>query len=159
MGSGKSTIGSRVAAALSLPFLDNDEMLERLTGHSAADLAARDGVDALHRAEAGVLLDALRSPPPSVIAAAASTIANREVRDSLRDHTVVWLRASPATLAARLPDSRGRPFSDQNPTRLVAEQSRARDAWFEAVANCTFETDKYDINRVIAQVLACLQGT
>ncbi len=159
MGSGKSTIGTRVAAALSLQFLDNDELLERRTGHSAADLAARDGVDALHRAEAGVLLDALRSAPPSVIAAAASTITDGEVRDRLRDQTVIWLRADPSTLVGRLPESPTRPFSDQDPTRLVAEQSRVRDAWFEDVADTTFDTDKSDINGVVARVLEYLEET
>jgi shikimate kinase len=156
MGSGKSTIGRRVAAALGLPFLDNDEMLERATGHSAAELAVRDGVDSLHRAEAAVLLDALRAAGRAVIAAAASTITVPAVRDALREETVVWLRADPATLVARLPGSDVRPFADEDPARLVQEQSRERDSRFREVADVIHETDKTDIEGVVERVLSDL---
>ena len=114
MGSGKSTIGRRVAAALSRPFVDNDARLEQRSGVTAAVVSERDGVAELHRIEADVLLDALASQEPSVIAAAASTIEDARVRDALRDARVVWLRADPAVLAARLP-SVTRPFGRARP--------------------------------------------
>ena len=157
MGSGKSTIGRRVAGALGRPFLDNDELLERSTGHTAAEIAASDGIDALHRAEADVLLAALRTPGPAVIAAAASTITVDEVCRALRDATVVWLRAAPDALAARLPGSSTRPFAGADPARLVREQSKQRDARFAAAADIVAETDKSDINALVATVLQRLE--
>jgi len=157
MGSGKSTIGKRVAAALDLPFLDNDEMLERATGSSAAALAARDGIDALHRAEAEVVLDALRATRPAVIAAAASTITDADVRRALRDVTVVWLRAEPEVLAGRLPGTSTRPFAGADPARLVQEQSERRDPLFAAAADQAVATDISDVNAVVASVLRGLR--
>ena len=157
MGSGKSTIGARVATALGAPFLDNDALLEQHTGHTAADLAATDGIDALHRAEAEVLLAALRAPGPAVIAAAASTITAAEVRDALRVATVVWLRAAPDVLAGRLPESPTRPFAGADPARLVRTQSERRDNLFAEAADIVVETDKSDINAVVARVLDLLR--
>ena len=153
MGAGKSTIGRRVADALGRPFLDNDELLERSTGHTAAELAATEGIDALHRAEADVLLEALRTPGPAVIAAAASTITVEAVRHALREVTVVWLRAAPEALAARLPGSPTRPFGGADLQRLVREQSEQRDARFAAAADIVEETDKSDMNALVATVL------
>ena len=142
MGSGKSTIGRRVAAALGRPFLDNDALLEAAVGRSAADLERRGGIDAVHRVEAEVLLDALARDDAAVIAAAASTIEVAAVRAALADRAwVVRLRAAPDTLVARFPESSDRPLGRVDPSRLVADQSRRRDPLFAEIADATFETD------------------
>jgi shikimate kinase len=155
MGSGKTTVGMRVAAGLDRPFLDNDDALLRTTGASATELVARVGVDALHRAEAAIVLDALHRADPSVIAAAASTITDRSVRKALSsDAWVVWLHADPRSLVARLPESADRPFRDQDPVRLVAEQSYQRDRLFADVADITVETGDARIDDVVSRVLA-----
>ena len=155
MGAGKTTIGTRVAAALGRPFVDNDDALERATGSTAADLAVRLGIDALHEAEAAIVLDALRSPEMSVIACAASTITNVSVRDLLRERAwVVWLRAGHETLVARMPASAARPFGREDPGRLVRDQSRARDALFAAVADATFATDTTTVDHVVPRVVS-----
>lgn len=155
MGSGKTTIGTRVAGALGRPFADNDDLLRRATGASAKEIAANDGVGALHRAEAAILLEALRGADASVIAAAASTITDARVRSALASTAwVAWLRADPATLAARLPGSATRPFLDHDPARLVSAQSHERDGLFAEVADVTIDTTGGDVDEAVARVLA-----
>jgi shikimate kinase len=155
MGSGKTTVGVRVAAALSRPFVDNDALLERVAGATAAEIAARDGIEALHRLESATLLEALRSLEPSVIAAAASAVTDAAVRGALAGTAwVVWLRADPAALAARLPGSATRPFRDEDPVRLVASQSRERDALFAEIADLTVDTGGADVHTAVARVVA-----
>jgi len=158
MGSGKTTIGRRVASALGRAFVDNDELLERATGSTAAEIAARDGVDALHRVEATTLLDALDARPEAVIAAAASTIEVPAVRSALRNRAwVAWLRADPATLAARMPGSPTRPFAAADPARIVAEQARRRDGRFAKVADAEFPTDRARPDQVVSEVMAAVR--
>jgi shikimate kinase len=140
MGTGKSTIGRPLAAALGRRFVDNDDALEARVGMSAAQLAERDGIDALHDLEATLLLEALAAPDGAVIAAAASTIERADVRAALAENAfVVLLRADPAVLARRLPSST-RPFEDRDPADVVAEQARTRDALFAETADVTIET-------------------
>jgi shikimate kinase len=159
MGTGKSTIGTRLAAARGQAFVDNDRSVERQTGLTAAQLAARDGIDALHAAEADVLLAALREPDGAVIAAAASTIVAAEVRAALaRDAFVVWLRADPATLAARLPQSPTRPYAAEDPTRLVSEQSRVRDPLFAQAADVTVDTASASPDQAVTTILSALEA-
>ena len=62
MGSGKSTVAAALAAALGVPLRDSDADIERDTGLTGRDIAARDGIDALHALEARHLLDALGRP-------------------------------------------------------------------------------------------------
>jgi shikimate kinase len=143
MGSGKTTIGIALAASLGLRFVDNDAQLFARTGVTAADLAAQEGIDALHAAERESVLDALAAPDASVIAAAASTITDSDVRRALqRDAFVVWLRAAPAALAERIAQPASRPFAAEAPARLVARQGRERDPLFEGVADLVVSSDR-----------------
>jgi shikimate kinase len=159
MGTGKTTIGRRVAAALGRAFVDNDELLERTTGSTAAELAARDGAVALHRVEATIVLDALHADAPAVIAAAASTVEDAVVRSTLRDRAwVAWLRADPATLVARMPGSSARPFGEADRDRLVAEQAQRRDARFAEVADGEFLTDRAHPDQVLSEVLGAIRA-
>jgi shikimate kinase len=157
MGSGKTTIGVPLALALGRPFVDNDAQLLARTGSTAADLAARAGIDALHAAEAEALLSALAQSTPAVIAAAASTIVDAGVRHALgRAAFVVWVRASPNTLAARLARPSERPFAHVDPATLVAEQGRERDPRFEEVADLAVESDASPADVVVAGILRAL---
>jgi shikimate kinase len=160
MGAGKTTIGAPLAAALDRPFVDNDEQLQARTGTTAAELAARSGIDALHAAEAEALISALAAPVPAVIAAAASTITDAAVRRALeRDAFVVWVHASPGTLAARLPTSSTRPFAHVDPARLVADQARERDPLFAEVSDLAVESDAATAQVVVAEILRALPET
>ena len=50
-GSGKSTIGRRLAKALGLTLLDTDAAIEERTGRSIAEIFAADGEAAFRRIE------------------------------------------------------------------------------------------------------------
>jgi shikimate kinase len=159
MGSGKTTIGVPLAATLRRPFVDNDAQLLARTGSTAAELAAREGVDALHEAEAEAVRDALDASEPSVIAAAASSITDPAVRSALRrDAFVVWLRANSDALAARLRGSSTRPFATEEPAHLVARQALERDPLFEQVADLAVESDRSPPAAIVAQLLEKLPG-
>jgi shikimate kinase len=157
MGSGKTTIGLPLAAALGRPFVDNDAQLLERTGSTAAAIGAQDGIDALHDAEARALLAALRSPTAAVIAAAASTITVAEVRELLGHTTfVVWLRAAPEVLAERMPRSVTRPFAAEDPARVVARQAGERDPLFAEVADISLASDRSEPAAVVSEILAKL---
>ena len=134
MGSGKTTVGRLVAVRLGRPFLDNDDELGRRTGVTARELTARDGLDALHRAEAETLTAMLDRPAPSVIGAAASVVESPLMRDLLRQHFVVWLDAAPEVLAARAAAGTHRPDLP------AAELRAARAALYEQVSALRVDT-------------------
>lgn len=141
MGSGKTTVGVPLAEALGVPYLDSDRELERETGLRARDLAARDGIDALHALEARHLLAALAQPGTTVISAAASTLDDPASRAELRSakHLVVWLHASPAVIAARLRPDDHRPGFGPDLTEAITQQAMRRTAALEDVADLTLD--------------------
>lgn len=143
MGSGKSTIGRALADRLGTAFLDNDAYLRQHTGRTAAQVAAADGADALHRAEAEGLLTAIDATTPTgVVAAAASVVDDQRVRERLAraDVTVVWLRAHPSTLRRRALAGTHRPFVHDDPAALNRLDTARRPHYTE-VADVVVDVD------------------
>jgi shikimate kinase len=142
MAVGKSTVGRALAARLGRPFRDSDDDLVATRGVTGRDLAEREGVEALHRWEAGHLLTALEGSQPAVVAAAASVVDDAASLAALRKPFVVWLRAPAVVLARRLESDAG----DQGHRRRlgdpdgVAELEAGRADRFGAVADLTIDT-------------------
>lgn len=125
MGSGKTTVGRRVAKLLSRDFIDADEALEEATGRTIADIFASDGEDAFRAVELEVLDALLERPVPAVIAAGGGVVVREQARERLGrdDVTVVWLDAAPAFLASRIETKAHRPLlAGDEPPRVVLER-------------------------------------
>src|SRR5215213_9019211 len=90
MGAGKTSIGRIVAERLGVELIDGDELLaDRTGGRTAAEIAASDGIDALHQIEADIAITALSTREPAVIGPAASVCESAVVRDHIAGHAVV----------------------------------------------------------------------
>ena len=61
-GSGKSSLGRRVASNLGLPFIDTDQRIEQSVGCSTSDIFAHYGEQAFRNAETNMLIKLNRRP-------------------------------------------------------------------------------------------------
>ena len=158
MGSGKTTVGRALAAALGLPFSDSDASIERERGSTVQELADELGVEEMHELEARHLLRALGAPEPSVIAAAASTIDDPACRAALAAPGVrtIWLKAAPDVLAGRFDRQRHRPRFGRSPGDLLAEQAEERDELFRLLHPIELETGEQSPSQVVELALAAL---
>ncbi len=159
MGSGKTSVGRRLAAQLGRPYRDSDKDVEAATGRTARELGDRDGVDAMHALEARLLLDALADPEPSVISAAASTVEVPECRAAMgaSDIAVVWLRAAPEILAKRFSaKDRHRPEFGSSPEAFLAEQAERRNPLFASLDPIVIDVDRIRPREAAAQAMAAL---
>ena len=83
-GSGKSSLGSRAARELGLPFTDLDQWIKERAGKTIPEIFAQYGEAAFRKAETGALVD-LTWKQPGVIAlggGAAMTEVNRKIMRS-----------------------------------------------------------------------------
>ena len=118
MGAGKTTTGQLLADALGWRYRDSDADVEADTGLTVPELFARDGEAAFRRAEATVLARACADPLPSVVSVAGGAVLSAENRRLIAaSGIVVWLRARPETLAARVGDGVGPPVARRRPGR------------------------------------------
>jgi shikimate kinase len=152
MGSGKTTLGRRLAEALGREFHDSDRSIERRIGRSGREIAETNGVDALHRLEKDVLLEALGGDELAVIAAAASVIEDAEVRQGLAGAFCIWVTAEPRILAERVAGGGHR--------RSVAgsEHLERRDELFRKMADLVIDTGNRSAGESATLALEELRG-
>ena len=137
MGSGKSTVGKIIAHRLHRPYVDSDDEVERRTGRTAREIAASDGLPALHRLELTILRDAMASDAPSVIGSAASVVDGSLGRLVLtRARQVVWLHADAQHLAQR----RAASGSDHRPA-IDPGSAQRREPLYRSVATTVVDVD------------------
>ena len=112
MGSGKTTVGRRLARCLDRPFVDADAALEEIADRSIAEIFERDGEAAFRDLEADTFEELLEHHEPSVIASGGGLVLRDDNRARLRrpDVTVVYLDAGPAFLASRVEGKTQRPL-------------------------------------------------
>lgn len=155
MGAGKTTVAEAVAGHRGWPMRDSDRDIEAATGRTGRELAAADGVDALHRWEEQVLLDSLALADPQVVAAAGWVVESARCREAMaRSAVVVWLRVSGDELRRRMASGRHR--RPLTPAELDAMVAR-RNPMMAAAANVVIDADGAQ-DDVVAAVLAALDG-
>jgi shikimate kinase len=94
-GSGKSTIGRRLAKALGVELLDTDAAIEQTTGRAIPDIFVNDGEQEFRRIEEEVIREALGSHE-GVLSLGGGAITSPGVREALSGHIVVYLEISAA---------------------------------------------------------------
>jgi shikimate kinase len=92
-GSGKSTIGRRLAKSLDVALLDTDAAIEQTTGRTIPDIFEGDGEKEFRRIEEEVIREALGSHD-GVLSLGGGAITSPGVREALSGHTVVYLEIS-----------------------------------------------------------------
>ena len=156
VGSGKTTVGRTLSERTGWPYLDNDDLVLRLTGRAPAEIYATDGEDVLHVAEARALDAALEMEPPVVVGVAGFIVDDAAAREALRDGGhVVWLRARPETLLARMGPGDGRRVDAHDP-EWVRTRLREREPLYAAAASQIIDVDDQPPEAIAGLILGAL---
>jgi shikimate kinase len=160
MGAGKTTTGHLLAERLGWGYRDSDADVEAATGLTVPELFARDGEAAFRRAEAVVLAEACADPLPSVVSVAGGAVLSEDNRRLITSSgIVVWLRARPETLAARLGDGIGRPLLGDDPAEAVVRLSAARAPFYAEVSDVVLDVEELDPVAVADRIVDAMDAT
>ncbi len=108
-GSGKSTIGRRLAKSLGVGLLDTDTAIEQTTGRTIPAIFAGDGEQEFRRIEEEVVREALGSHD-GVLSLGGGAITSPGVREALSGHTVIYLEIGAAEGVRRTGGATVRPL-------------------------------------------------
>ncbi|ETB28024.1 shikimate kinase [Mycobacterium avium subsp. hominissuis 10-4249] len=155
-GSGKSTIGRRLAKALGVGFLDTDAAIEQRTGRPIAEIFATDGEREFRRIEEEVVRAAL-TEHDGVLSLGGGAVTSPGVREALAGHTVVYLEISATEGVRRTGGNTVRPLL-AGPDR--AEKYRAllaeRSPLYRRAATIRVDTNRRNPGAVVRYIVSRL---
>ena len=156
MGSGKSTIGRKLATALSRPFLDADAEIEAAAGMSVSEIFSGLGEPAFRDGERRVIARLLAGPA-HVLATGGGAFVQDDTRALLREGAVtVWLKCDLPTLAKRVARKDTRPLlKGRDALEVLTAQAEARYPAY-AEADLMIETGDLPHGAAVDAVLTAL---
>lgn len=157
MGSGKSTVGRRLAVRLNRRFVDADKVLEERCGVPIATVFELEGEEGFRRREAAIL-DELTRLPSVVLATGGGVVMRDENRRLLAERgLVIFLQASLPDLWQRLRRDRTRPLLQTgNPRERIAELLALREPLYREIASLTVVSARQPVDELVADIIGRL---
>jgi shikimate kinase len=158
-GSGKSTIGRRLARALGVELLDTDAAIEQRAGRSIAEIFATDGEQEFRRIEQDVVCAAL-ADHDGVVSLGGGAVTSPAVRAALAGHPVVYLEISAAEGVRRTAGSTARPLlAGPDRAERYRELVAQRVPLYRRVATIRVDTNRRNPGAVVRHIVARLPQT
>lgn len=155
MGAGKTTVGRECGRRLGRAFVDTDAEIERVAGRTVAEIFAAEGEVGFRTRERAAISEVCATSEPLVVACGGGAVVDEANRTVLRSAgTVIWLRATGATLAARVGSGTGRPLLVDDPAAVLARLAVEREPAYTAAAHGVVDVDDLAVAAVADRVLA-----
>lgn len=156
MGSGKTTVGREVAAARGLDFVDTDLLVASLTDKSIAELWETEGESSFRRLESQMIASAAAGEPVVVATGGGAVLEGDNIAAMRGSGLVVWLRASPETLFARIGEDGARPLvaNTDDPIEALGNLLAEREERYVEAAHAQVATDGRTIESIVDEVIA-----
>lgn len=153
MGSGKTTVGVRLARKLGVSFVDSDAEIELAAGHSVNEIFEKFGEKDFRDGERRVI-SRLISDKPSVLGTGGGAFMNKETRKRLKEKTItIWLKADVNLLVERTARRDTRPLLRQgNPEEILRKLARERYPIY-GQATITVETGTGPHEKVVNDII------
>lgn len=153
-GSGKSTVGVRLARACGRRFVDSDRAIEQHCGVPVATIFEYEGEEGFRRRESAILAELLCARA-TVIATGGGAILAPSNRELLAARAfVVYLEVSLAELWRRVRRNRARPLlQTSDPKGRLAQLLGERAPIYETLADLTIASARQSAAQMAADII------
>jgi shikimate kinase len=161
MGSGKTTVGKRIAQELGYAFVDSDDVVASTAGKSVREIFAQDGEAVFRQCESEAIKSVLADRQSSVVlATGGGAVISSENRQLISEQasTVVWLDASVEDLVVRTKSGATRPLLDGDAATTLQSLSSQRSAWYDEVATVRIDTRGKTVAKVCSAVVDAIRA-
>lgn len=161
-GSGKSTVGRRLAARLKLKFVDIDDLIEARQGVAISDIVKSHGWGHFRKLERSAI-EEISNEDHLVIAPGGGAVLDTDNVEALRNNGfIIWLKAGKQTLLRRLnqdPGTGGRrpTLTGKGTSEELKEVMSLREPIYERVSEIQIDTSMIDVETVVERVLTVLK--
>jgi len=158
MGTGKTSVGKRVAEQLEMTFLDMDDIIVERQGKDISRIFAEDGEPFFRQLERD-LVGELAQRDGLVIATGGGVVLNDgNIADFRSSGVVICLSADPDIILERVTQETHRPLLEgDEKIRRILEILQARQGLYNAIPH-QIDTTHLTVDEVVAQVVRLYRG-
>ena len=156
MGSGKSSIGRRLALRLGIPFVDADAEIEKAAGMSIAEIFSARGEAEFRSGEARVMVRLLEGGP-QVLSTGGGAFMNSNTRVAIADKGIsIWLNAAFDVLMKRIKRRHDRPLlKTEDPAGTLRKLMNERYPVY-ALADVTVQSRDVSHEKIVDEIVEAL---
>lgn len=158
MGSGKTSVGKRLARKLSLPFVDGDSEIEKAAGLSLVDVFKCFGEKEYRAGEERVMKRLLQGNP-CVLASGGGSFVAEQTRELAKNHALtIWLKADIDTLYHRTAGRTRRPFllGDNDTVKEKLQEYITEEYPYYSEADIVVETKNEKVENTVRHVISAI---
>ena len=159
MGTGKSSIGTRLAQKMNMRFIDMDKEIEQVCGMSIAEMFKRYG-EVRFRSEETLMAKKVGQDQDLVVATGGGAVIKPENIAALRENGIfVCLDASPADIYARVNRKKGtRPLLKKNASiEEIAQMVEEREPFY-ACADIRIDTTGKNPELIVNEIIEAIKA-
>lgn len=160
IGSGKTSVGRRLAKKLDLPFVDGDQEIEKAAGLSVIDVFKCFG-QVEYRAGEARIMKRLLSGNPCVLASGGGAFVAKQTRTLAKEKALtIWLKANIDVLYTRTTGRKRRPFLQCSDSKIKSKlQSYINEEYpYYSQADITVETKNEAVENTVERVLCAIKN-
>jgi shikimate kinase len=161
-GSGKSTVGSRLAARLKMRFVDIDDLIEERQGVPISDIVKSHGWGHFRKLERSTI-EEISKADHLIIAPGGGAVLDTDNVKALRENGfIIWLKADRETLLKRMnqdpgTNSRRPTLTGKGTSEELKEVMSLREPIYERASEIQIDTSELAVEAVVENILTVLK--
>lgn len=157
MGTGKTSVGVKLADALDMNFIDTDDLIEKNSHKSISDIFAHKGEEYFRNLESQVV-DKVCKLKGYVIATGGGIVKREKNVEKLKTTGVIFcLSATPEIILQRTSDYNHRPLLQvEDPLSHIKKMLNEREPFY-ACADYKIDTSNISIDQVVEKIINILR--
>lgn len=151
MGTGKTSVGKKLAEELGRDFLDIDELIEKESDTSISNIFFNFGEEHFRQLEAEAVKKVSEHKNMVIAAGGGVVLREENIKNLRKNGLLICLSASPEVIIARTRAEKNRPLLDTPyPLETIKELLRFRSSLY-ARADATIDTSGLTVDEVVAE--------
>ena len=159
IGSGKTSVGKRLAKKLGLPFIDGDQEIEKAAGLSVIDVFKCFGVEEYRAGEERIMKRLLSGAPCVLASGGGAFVANQTRALAKKNALTIWLKADIDVLYSRTAGRKRRPFLQCSDSKIKSKLQTYIDEEYPyySEADIMVETRNEAVDCTVGRVMNAIE--